>query len=90
MKLWAKTIVEDKITRNVVYEYFSANNVDEFISVLQEVCGLMDIPTPIATNVNFNHFVMFNNTRFKSRDFVESIDFDVLDVEAVPEREKTK
>ena len=90
MKVWAKTVVEDKITRDIVYEYSSAENEDEFVSVLQEICGLLDIPTPIATQVNFNHFVMFNNTRFKARDFVESIDFDVLDLEAVPEKEKKK
>ncbi|MCM1289233.1 MAG: hypothetical protein NC132_01040 [Corallococcus sp.] len=90
MKLWAKTVVEDKITRDVVFEYSSTENEDEFIAVLQDVCGLLDIPTPVATSVNFHHFVMFNNTRFKERDFVESIDFDVLDLEAVPEREKQK
>ena len=86
MKIWAKTVVEEKITRDLLYEYGSVSNENEFVAVLQEVCGQMDIPTPIATRVNFNHFVMFNNTRFKPRDFVESVDFDVLDLEAVPEK----
>lgn len=86
MKVWAKTIVDEKITRDLLYEYGSISNEDEFVTVLQEVCGQMDIPTPVATRVNFNHFVMFNNTRFKPRDFVEYIDFDVLDLEAVPEK----
>jgi len=49
---------------------------------------MMDIPTPIITKVNLNHLEMFNNTRFKERDFVEKIDFDILDIEAVPERSK--
>ena len=88
MKIWAKTVVEEKITRDIVYEYSSVENEEEFVALLQEICGQMDIPTPIATSVNFTHYVMFNNTRFKARDFVESIDFDVLDLEAVPEKEK--
>ena len=88
MKVWAKTIVEEKITRDLLYEYDAISNEEDFVSVLQEVCGQMDIPTPVATRVNFNHFVMFNNTRFKPRDFVESVDFDVLDLEAVPEKKK--
>lgn len=88
MKVWAKTILEEKITRDVVYEYSSMENEEEFISTLQEICGQMDIPTPVATSVNFTHFVMFNNTRFKERDFVEHIDFDVLDLEAIPEKER--
>ena len=86
MKVWAKTIVEEKITRDVLYEYGSVSNEDEFVAMLQEICGEMDIPTPVATRVNLNHFVMFNNTRFKPRDFVESVDFDMLDLEAVPEK----
>ena len=90
MKIWAKTVLEEKITRDVLYEYTSIVNEAEFVAALQEICELMDIPTPIATNVNFNHFVMFNNTRFTARDFVESIDFDILDIEAVPEREKRR
>lgn len=90
MKIWAKTILDEKITRDLIFEYESISNEDEFVFVMQEICGQMDIPTPIATYVNFNHFVLFNNTRFKARDFVESIDFDVLDVEAVPEKENRR
>lgn len=88
MKIWAKTIVEDKITRDLLYEYDAIANENEFVTTLQEICGQMDIPTPVATYVNFNHFVLFNNTRFKPRDFVENVDFDLLDVEAVPDKEK--
>ena len=90
MKVWAKTILEEKITRDVIYEYSTMENEEEFISTLQEVCGQMDIPTPVATNVNFVHYTMFNNTRFKARDFVEYIDFDVLELEAIPEKEKQR
>lgn len=86
MKIWAKTIVEEKITRDLLYEYEAITNEDEFITAMQEICGQMDIPTPVATYVNFNHFVLFNNTKFKQRDFVESVDFDMFDIEAVPEK----
>ena len=88
MKVWAKTIVEEKITRDLLYEYTAISNEEDFVAVLQEVCDKMDIPTPVATYVNFNHFVMFNNTRFKPRDFVESVDFDMFDLEAVPDKKK--
>lgn len=90
MKVWAKTIVEEKITRSLLFEYEAMSNEDDFVFVLQQVCDTMDIPTPVATRVNFNHFVMFNNTRFKPRDFVESVDFDMLDLEAVPEKKEKR
>lgn len=88
MKLWAKTVSEEKITRSVVYEYGQMSDLDGFISLLHEVCEQLDIPTPIATRVNFNHYVMFNNTRFKERDFVEHVDFDLFELEAVPDERK--
>ena len=88
MKIWAKTVLEEKITRDLIYEYEHIGNIDEFVTAMQEICEQLDIPTPVATYINLNHFVMFNNTRFKPRDFVESVDFDMLDIEAIPERKK--
>ncbi len=90
MKVWAKTVRGEKITRDVLYEYEHVSDEDEFISVLHGICEQMDIPTPISTRVNFNHFVMFNHTRFKERDFVEHIDFDVFELEAVPDKKKSR
>ncbi len=88
MKLWATTVSGEKITRSLVYEYDSISNEDEFVSVLQQVCEQMDVPTPVVTYINFNHYVMFNNTRFKPRDFVEYVDFDHMTIENVVERKK--
>lgn len=88
MKIWAKTILEEKITRDLLFDCGTIGNEDEFVSAMQEICNTMDIPTPVTTYVNFNHFVLFNNTRFKPRDFVEYVDFDLLDIEAVPDKRK--
>ncbi len=90
MKIWAKTIRDEKISRDLIYEYQHIDSLDDFIFAMQEICGQMDIPTPVCTRVNFTHFAMFNNTRFKERDFVESINFDILDIEAVPEKQNKK
>lgn len=90
MKIWAKTISGEKITGNVIYEYDRIENLEDFVFALQNICEQMDIPTPIATKVNFNHFTMFNNTRFKPRDFVETVPFDTLDIESVADDKKTK
>lgn len=86
MKIWAKTVLKEKITADLVFQKENVGSLEEFVSALQEICEQMDIPTPLATRTNFNHFVMFNNTRFKSKDFVERVDFDMLDIEAVPEK----
>ena len=88
MKVWATTVREEKITRDIVFEYEHISNEDDFVSLLQQICEKLDIPTPVVTYVNFNHYVLFNTTKFKSRDFVESIDFDYFNLEAVPDKKK--
>ena len=88
MRIWAKTISGEKITRDLLWEVGAIANEDQFVEAMQQICEKMDIPTPVCTNTNLVHFVCFNNTRFKPRDFVESVDFDMLDVEAVPDKKK--
>ena len=88
MKIWASTVSGEKITRDVLWECKFVANEEEFVQVLQQICEKMDIPTPVVTYVNFNHFTLFNNTRFKPRDFVESVDFDHLTLEAVPDKKQ--
>ncbi|MBQ8872755.1 MAG: hypothetical protein IJ032_02285 [Clostridia bacterium] len=88
MKVWATTVREERITRDIVFEYEHISNEDDFVALLQQICEKLDIPTPVVTYVNFNHYVLFNTTKFKSRDFVESIDFDYFNLEAVPDKKK--
>ena len=88
MKVWATTVREEKITRDIVFEYEHISNEDDFVALLQQICEKLDIPTPVVTYVNFNHYVLFNTTKFKSRDFVESIDFEYFNLEAVPDKKK--
>ena len=88
MKVWATTVREEKITRDIVFEYEHISNEDDFVALLQQICEKLDIPTPVVTYINFNHYVLFNTTKFKSRDFVESIDFDYFNLEAVPDKKK--
>ncbi len=85
MKIWATTVFEDKITRNIVWEGKICSD-DEFVCALQNICESLDIPTPVTTNINYLHFVRFNVTQYKVRDFVESVDFDRLTLECIPDK----
>ncbi len=82
MRIWAKTVNNDKITRNYMYEQplITANN---FYNCVQEICNEMDVPTPVVIDINTQHFFRFNITKFPSREFVESVDFEYLELEFV-------
>jgi len=81
LKFWAKTISEQKITRDLMYKKFEKYTGEFSLEHLIEICHELDIPTPILTKTHINHLAEFNVVRFKGLDFVESIDFDYLMIE---------
>ncbi len=81
IRLWAKTIINNKIVKSFVYESIDNFNKETFYLHLQEICHKMDIPSPVLLDYHINNFINFNNCSFLPRDFVESINFDKLVVE---------
>ena len=81
VKIWAKTLKDDKITRDLMFKLFEKFDKEKFMEYLVEICYDLDIPTPVLLKTHINHFDKFNIVRFKTGDFVESIDFDILVLE---------
>lgn len=89
MKIWVKTVLGEKITRSLLHEsaVIDEKNFDE---TLADACNSLDLPTPIVTKTNKRSFFAFNHVKFKPCDFVESVDFDFLELEFVLDKKKTK
>jgi len=85
LKIWAKTQLEEKITRDLMYTKDENFDEDRFVDYLMEICYKLDIPTPLILKTHTNHFREFNVVRFKAVDFVEPIDFAVLVLENASE-----
>lgn len=85
LKIWAKTMVKDKITRDYLYVLDEKFDIDKLMQYLIDICYEFDIPTPIILSSHTTNFDKFNITRFKERDFVESIDFETLVIENASE-----
>ena len=87
MKIWVKTVLGEKITRSILHEQpvIDEKNFDE---TLYQVCQNLDLPLPLVTKTNLRHFFAFNHVKFKPRDFVESVDFDYMELEFVIEKKK--
>lgn len=80
-RIWAKTTVGDKITRDYMYtlnEPFDESKMFEYIC---EITRAMDIPTPIILKSHVYNFVHFNIARFLRREYVEDVDFDFFTIE---------
>ncbi|MEG2014590.1 MAG: hypothetical protein RR086_02550 [Clostridia bacterium] len=68
MKIWARTIVGEKITKDYIYKDAHINDIDTFIFIAQQICEKLDIPTPLITKTDYNYLTEFNSTRFTARD----------------------
>ena len=81
IRIWARTVVDGKITRSYIYESIDNFVEEKFHFHIEKICHELDIPTPAILKSHITNYVDFNNTTFLSRDFVESIDFEKLILE---------
>lgn len=80
-KIWAKTLIGDKITGDYMYINGDKYDREQFNNYLIEICHEMDQPTPVVLKSHLNSFHSFNIVTFKASDFVEYVDFDKLVLE---------
>lgn len=83
MKIWAKLLVDDKNVKDAIIENKMAMTFANYEELLRNIADVLDIPTPLTMKIHFNHFKQFNTHKFNEKDFVESIDFDYLEIENV-------
>lgn len=77
-KMWAKIMKENRIKKDCVIE------VDKNTTLydnLKEVCYILNLETPIILKKHKFEIIDYNITRFRKSDFVDSIDFDYLQIE---------
>ncbi|MDD3831448.1 MAG: hypothetical protein PHW00_02190 [Clostridia bacterium] len=81
MNLWIKTMREDKIARDIVERNDKTLTMNNAEDMLQEMCHTLDVPTPLLTKSHYRNLAEFNFIKFLPRDFIESVDFDYMQVE---------
>ncbi|MCL2599049.1 MAG: hypothetical protein FWD76_03965 [Firmicutes bacterium] len=81
VRIWAKTIQEEKITRSEIIEIDDNYHSGKFGGFVMTVCDRLDIPTPLVIYSHKFNFTNFNIARFRAEDFVETVDFDMLVLE---------
>lgn len=80
-RIWAKTTVGDKITRDYMYTLDSAFDEERLFEYVCDIARAMDIPTPCILASHVHNFVHFNIARFLPREFVDTVDFDMFVIE---------
>ena len=76
VRIWAKTTIEDKVQKSIIYENEENFDPKHFQQYLEDICAILDIPVPVYLSKHINHYMNFNIATFSESDFVESIDFE--------------
>ena len=85
-RLWAREFQNTKLLRDTVIEDASDNTrTHKVFNAIDKICSDFDLGKPIWLDKNITEFKRFAKTRFYADNFVESIDFDFLEVHVIDE-----
>jgi len=82
-KLWKDNhLLKDMVAENADY---SMSRTSMVFKALEEICHEFDLSQPIWLDANIKDFKRHDKTRFSKDNFIESIDFDYLEIHVIEE-----
>ena len=85
-RLWAKIFKENHLLKDVVIcNDQEDTRTHKVFQALDEICHEFDLSQPIWLDSNIRDFQLHDKTRFTKDSFIESIDFDYLEIEVIEE-----
>lgn len=86
-RLWGKIMKENHLLHDMVYENDdrTLSRTKKVFDGLHEICMAFDLQEPIWLDKNINEFKRIDRTRFEQDNFIESIDFDYLEIHVIEE-----
>lgn len=85
-RLWAKIFKDNHMLRDTVIE----NSTDDtrthkVFQALEEICYTFDLGKPLWLDATVKDFQKHAKARFTQDNFIESIDFDYLEIQMIEE-----
>lgn len=85
-RLWVKEWKDNRLIRDTVIEDDTADTrTHKVLHALEEGCRQMDLAVPIWLDANIRDFQRNSRCRFTQDSFIESIDFDYLEIWVIEE-----
>ena len=81
MKIWARLMIDGKNVKDTLYQDNKSLTYESYENMLRNIADLLDISSPVTMTIHFKHFKEFNIPRFKPDDFVESFEYDSMEIE---------
>ena len=85
-RLWAKKFKNNRMLRDTVIEDSSDDTrTHKVFRAIDEICYQFDLSKPIWLDSNVHDFKRHDKTRFTQDNFIETIDFDYLEIHVIEE-----
>ena len=86
MRIWFKIMKENRLLRDItITDDADDTRTHKIFRALEQACYEFDLGRPIWLEANVNEFKRNAKTRFRQETFVESIEFDFLEMEVIEE-----
>ena len=86
-RLWGKVWKENRLAKDITItvEDESLNRTRKIFQALDEICYAYDLSKPLWLDQNIDEFKRHDKTRFSQDNFIDSIDFDYLEIQVLEE-----
>ena len=86
MRIWGKLWKDNHMLKDTVIEDFSdETRTHKVFNALYEICVEFDLGKPIWLDSNISDFKKHSKTRFYKDSFIETIDFDYMEIQGIEE-----
>lgn len=86
-RMWGKLIKDNHLLKDTVIENCndSLSRTQMVLDALEAICYQFDLGTPLWLDATIREFKLHNKARFTQDSFMESIDFDYLEIHVIEE-----
>lgn len=86
-RLWAKIWKESRLLKDTIIENDNTDltRTKKIFQAIDEICYSFDLPKPIWLDSNIEEFKRRDKTRFTQDNFIETIEFDFLELHVIEE-----
>lgn len=85
-RLWAKVWKDNRLLKDtVICDESNLRRTQKVFAALDEVTRVFDLSRPVWLDKTVKEFQNHNRTRFYQDNFIETIEFDYLEIEVIEE-----
>lgn len=86
-RLWAKIFKDSRMLRDIVIcnDRADLNRTRKIFAAIEDICYQFDLSKPIWLDSTVTDFKKHDKTRFTQDNFIDSINFDYLEIQVIEE-----